>query len=302
MLLSLKRIFKAGWSSFCRNGLLSTATTTIMVITLFVISLLVVINMIGQVAIAALQEKVDISVYFRTDTPSSQILDLKSDLERFDEIQNVEYISRGQALTNFKTRHKDNPIILQSLEELEDNPLEATLNIKARQASFYPAIVGYLEGPKFASMVSKINYEENKEVIDKLSRITGTFSNIVLILSVVFAIIAVLVTFNTIRLTMYSYRQEVEIKRLVGASNWYIRWPFIIEGILYGLFGAIACLAILYLVILLASANLNKFLPQANIEDWFISNLLLIIILELAVGIGLGVISSLIAIRRYLKV
>lgn len=297
----LKRILKAGKNNFLRNGYLSIATISIIVVTLFVISFLVIINLVGHRALAVLEEKVDVSVYFRTDVTESQILNLKDDLERFDEIKKIVYISRGEALTKFRQIHKDNPVLLQSLEELDDNPLEATLNIRARDISFYQAIVGFLEGPKYAEIISKINYEENREVINKLSRITDTVRRFALILSILFAIIAVLVTFNTIRLTIYTFQQEVEIMRLVGAGNWFIRWPFIIEGILYGLFAAVICLGMLYLFTSLISTKLTGFLPGIDIGDVFISNLLLIIALEIAAGVCLGVISSLIAIRRYLK-
>ena len=111
-----------------------------------------------------------------------------------------------------------------------DNPLEASLNIKAKLIDNYESIASFLESTRFSAMVDTVNYRQNQKVIEKLSSILSTVRNSGFIAILVLGFIAVLVTFNTIRLKIYSMREEIGVMRLVGASNWYIRGPFIIEG------------------------------------------------------------------------
>ncbi|MAG44600.1 hypothetical protein CL633_01795 [bacterium] len=299
MFITFYRVLKTAFKNFWRNSWLSLATIGIMIITLLIISSLVIINVIADSALLSLQDKIDISVYFNLNTSEQEILKTKTELLNLPEIKDIEYISREQAVVNFTEKHKGNNLLLESLAELDENPLEATLNIKAQQASMYSAILTFLD-QKYSSIISKVRADKN--VIEKFNNITGTLRKTGFILSAIFAVLAVLITFNTIRLAIYTYKREVEIMRLVGASNWYIRWPFIIEGILYGIFGVWICVLILYLVVRFISPKIIVFLPEMNLLSYFHSHLWLIIGMQLLIAIGLGVTSSFIAIRRYLKV
>lgn len=274
-----------------------------MVLTLFIFGSLFFLNIATNTALNALQEKIDISVYFKLDTPEAKILKIKSELLALPEVKKINYVSQEQALLNFREKHQENALINQSLEELDENPLEASLNIKAQNTSFYNAINSFLETSKFSPLISKINYQENREeIIERFNAISSAVRKGALILSLIFALIAVLVIFNVIRLAIYNSRREIEIMRLVGASNWFIRGPFIINGLLYGFFGALICLVFLYLAVQIASPKLTNFLPQTDLIWYFHTHFLLVIGLIFLTGIGLGIISSLIAIRRYLKI
>lgn len=299
MFITFYRVLKTGFKNFFRNSWLSLATISIMVITLLIISSLVILNILADSALLSLQDKIDISVYFNLDTQEANILKVKNELLELPEIKEIEYVSREQALVIFRENNKDNPMLLESLEELDSNPLEATLNIKAKQANMYDAILSFVNN-RYLGIISKIEADQN--VIGRFNNITSILRKSGFILSTIFAILAILVIFNTIRLAIYTYKKEVEIMRLVGASNWYIRWPFIVEGVLYGVFGVWLCLGILYLGIRFISPKLMGFLPELNLLDYFHSHIWTIIGLQLAVGVGLGVASSVIAVRRYLKV
>ncbi len=302
MWVSLKRVLKSGTLSFWRNRWVSSATIGVMVITLALITSLIVMSAITGAVLDDLEEKVDITVYFNLDTPEKDILQVKEELEAFPEVKVVEYVSREEALAKFSETHRENPLITQSLEELGDNPLEASLNIKARVISEYESIASFLEGRRFSSIIDTVNYRENQKVIERLSSIINIVRKTGFLLSIILAVVAVLVAFNTIRLTIYSLREEIGVMRLVGASNWYIRGPFVIEGVIYGVIASIISIIILAIGINLVSGKLVGFLPGITLSGYFFGNFWEILLIQTAIGVVLGTISSLIAVRRYLRI
>lgn len=298
----LIRILKSGWINFWRNKWLSIATISIMVLTIFVMSGLVVINVLGQTILENLQDKIDVSVYLKSEVEESEIAKIRSDLMFLDEVRSVEYISSEEALNKFKEKHQDNPTLMQSLKELGVNPLQPSLNIKAQLASQYESIVKFLEQGRYKNLIDKINYQQNKELIERLLKFSSTVQRIGIIISLILALIAGLVTFNTIRLTMYNWREEISVMRLVGASDWYIRGPFLIEGMLYGVLAAFFTLIIFYPLLYFLSPKITSFIPGSDIFYWFKVNFWQVFLFQVIIGILLGGLSSLLAIRRYLKV
>lgn len=301
MFIKFKRVIKWGLKNFWRNGWLSTATISIMSLTLLVITILLMVNVVANAVLQNLESKIDISVYFKLETSETDILNVKSQLEKLEEVEEVNYTSQEEALINFKERHKDNPILLQSLEELDANPLEASLNIKAKETSQYVSINQFLESVYYQDLIDKVNYMQNKEVIEKLSKIIIDVKTGGLVLTLLLTLIVFLVTFNAIRLAIYSSREEINVMRLVGAGNWFIRGPFIVEGVLYGIIATVVTLIVLYPVFYFISPKLSGFLPIENIFSYFKSNLLAFFFLLLAIGVILGAFSSFIAVRKYLK-
>jgi len=302
MLTTLFRIIKYGFLGFWRNGWLSTATLSIIVLALLVFEGLIISNVLTKTALTSLQEKIDISVYFKSNTSEDDILKIKKSLESLAEVKGVEYISRDRALEIFKERHKDDPTITQSLEELKENPLLASLNIKAHNPKEYVTIADYLEKADFKVWFEKVTYAQNAIVIERLGRIIDTAEKGGLILIIFLALIAVLITFNTIRLAIYSSREEIGIMRLVGASNSFIRGPYVVEGIIYGLVAGILSVIIALPIIYFVSPYVKIFISEMNLWLYFTSNLIGILGYQLLFGVGLGVISSVIAIRKYLRI
>lgn len=302
ILTALKRVIKSGLNSFWRNRWISTATIGVMVITLGLITGLFLISVVAGSILSDLEDKVDISVYFKLETPASDILKIKSELEGLSDVKGVEYVSREEALAKFQEGHQNNPLIIKSLEELGGNPLEASLNIRAKVIDDYESVASFLESSRFAGLVDTVNYRQNQKVIEKLSSILATVRRSGLAAILVLAIVAVLVTFNTIRITIYSLREEIGVMRLVGASNWYIRGPFIVEGILHGLAASLLTTIIFYPSVLFVSPKVSAFLSGIDLAVYFKNNFFQIFLLQTLVGVALGVISSLIAMRRYLKI
>ena len=289
--------------NYRRNFWLSVAATTIMVITLFIISSLLILNALTSVSLTTIQEKVDISVYFKLTTTEQTIRQIERQVELLPEIKSLTYIPPVEAREKFKELHKDEPLLVESVEQFadEENPFPASFAIRVHDLSNYATIINLFQDQKFTPFVKKIT--DKRDIVERLNRITTGIKNFGLVLTAIFSAITVIVMFNTIRLTIYNRREEIEIMRLVGASNWYIRGPFVIEGILYGVVGALMTSAILYPIILLFSPRISSFLElDLSGFSYFGLNLFELFGLQILAGILLGIISSVIVIRKYLKI
>lgn len=302
MLTALARIIKYGLLGFWRNGWLSMATVSIMLLALIVFEGLIIFSVFTKTVLEILQDKIDISIYFKINTPEDEMLKIKKSLESLAEVKKIEYISRDQALEIFKARHADESIVSKSLEELEENPLLASLNIKANNSKQYANIASRLDASDFKESFENVTYTQNALVIERLSRIVDTAEKGGLILIVFLALISVLVTFNTIRLAIYSSREEIGIMRLVGASNAFIRGPYAVEGIIYGFLGGILSVIVAAPVVYFGAPYLKVLVPEMNLWEYFTSHIFRLIGYQLLFGVGLGIISSSIAIRKYLRI
>jgi len=302
MLTSFKKIFKFGWENFSRNKGLFFATIFITVITSSLISGLFILNGATEHLIASIQEKVDISVYFSSYATEEEIFDIEEKLAKIPEVKDIEYISKEEALYLFKERHKNNPVIIESLEEIGENPLAAHLNIKAWEASQYEQISGFLEGGPFNGVIDKVDYYQNKTIIDRIFSITSTIERASLFFIAVSSILAVLITFNTVRLGIMNFKEEISVMRLVGASNWFIRGPFAVQGFISGIIATIVTVIIFSVGCWFLSPKIGNVVSEFNLFSYFQANIFAIIGIQLGTSLLLGIIPSLIAIRKYLKV
>lgn len=293
-------IFKNGWNNFIRNSYLSIGTIGVMSLSIILAISLIGLRFLTSEVTVDLQDKVDVSVYFKTEAQEEEILKVKDNVSKLEEVKSVVYISRDQALTDFKERHAKDDLIQESLRQLEVNPLGASLNILAKDASKYAAIVETIEKSQQRPAIDSINYYENKTVIDKIQNISKSIDNWGLLATILLATIAIFITFNTIRLTIYNQRKEIEIMKLVGASSKQVRGPYLVEGMLYGIFAALIGLTATYPIVLLLSAKINSF-TSVDIGTYFIHNVVQIALIAFVFGILLGMFSSTIAIRKYLK-
>jgi len=301
MIFLLKRITRAGWLNFIRNSGISFATCFIIGMTIFLIVSLFLLRDVTQFLIQNLQEKIDISVYFKETAPEEDILKLKEEIAKIPEVKSVEYISRVEALDHFIQRYKNNPVVMESLNEV-GNPLLPALNIKAWQANQFTAVTSFLENVPQKDLIDKVDYYQRKPVIERIFSMATTINVIGIIFSIILATIAILVTFNQIRLAIYSSREEISVQRLVGASNWFIRGPFLVQGAISGVIAAIATLFVFTLAVFLLSPKFEILFTGLNIFNTFLSKLWLFLLIQILIGIILGVLSSIIAIRKYLEV
>ena len=278
-----------------------------MTVTLFVIGSLIFTGTLLRTSIDALKDKVDVNVYFLTSAPEEDILSLKKSLEALPEVAKVEYVSREQALVDFKERHQDDQLTLQSLNELGDNPLGAALNIKANDAANYESIAKFLDqggrliGDGKTPIIDKVNYYQNKIAIDKLIRVTSSAQTLGLFVILFFAAVSILITYNTIRLTIFISKDEVSVMRLMGASGRYISARFLLQAALYGIAAATIALITFYPVTYWLGPKTADFFFGVNVFRYYLDNFPQIFLLIFGSGIVLGVASSFLAVRRYLN-
>ena len=302
--INLKRIFKAGFVSFFRNMFVSLSSILIMVVTLFVIGNIIFSSALLRSSLDTIRDKVDINVYFITAAQETDILALKKTLEGMPEVAQVEYVSRDQALENFKSRHENDQITLQALDELGNNPLGAVLNIKAKETSQYESIANFLNQQNLArgdgSIIDKVNYYQNKEAIDRLTSLINSGEKVGLLLAIVFTLISVLITFNTIRLVIFTAKDEISIMQLVGANRMYVRGPFVVGGILYGVVAGVVTLILFYPFTFWLNKYTETFFAGSGIFSYYLSNFGQLFLVIMGSGIAIGAISSYLAVRRYL--
>lgn len=295
------RIIYYGVKNFIRNGWPSVATVGTMIIALSVFLTLILFNVITNKAIELVQDKIDISVYFKQTTSEDDILNIKQSLESLNEVKSVEYVSKDKALEIFKQTHKDDETIIQAINELNTNPLVASLNIKAKDPSQYALIANYLSSPNLEKFIDSLSYSKNQIVIDRLVAIIHNVNQAGFAITLVLAFVAGLVIFNTIRLAIYSNREEIAIMRAVGASNMFIRGPYLVGGILAGIISALIGIILAIPIVYGVSPYLKIFIPNLNIFSYFISNIFTLTLYQLAFGVLIGAFSSFFAVRRYLK-
>lgn len=298
-----KRITKAGFVSFWRNGFVSLSSVLIITVTLFSLGGIMFAGALLNSSLAEIKAKVDVNVYFVTTAAESDILALKKKLESLPEVATVQYISREQALANFKDKHTGDEVTLQALAELGDNPLGAILNIKAKQTSQYEGIAKFLdsESGTAGTFIDKINYYQNKTAIDTLTKMIDGGTKVAIALSLVLFLISILIVFNTIRLAIYIAREEISVMRLVGASNRFVRGPFIVSGVMYGVLSALITLILFYPATYWVSRVTGTFFSGFSLFAYYLGNLPGIGGIILGAGALLGAVSSYLAVRKYLR-
>lgn len=302
MFLTITRTFKAALKSFIRNSWLSAGTTGILMLSLYVVGILVLVTFASNSILENIQQKANISIYFKPDVAEEAIGQIKGDLEKDVDIQSVEYISKEKALEDFKQNNANEQIILDSLKEIGDNPLLSSLVVRAKDPNLYQKIYENISQARFKDEMSRINYGKNKEVIDKLNTLINSVKKIGLILEALLIVISVLIIYNAVRLSIYSRRHEIEIMRLVGASNSFIRLPYVFEGILYGAIASLISMLLLFLTVKSVSSYVLAVAPATNVTYFYLNSFWKLFALQFFGGIFIGVASSWISMRKYLRV
>lgn len=305
--IQIKRMFRTGFINFWRDGIISLASVLVMTITLFTLGFIIFSGAILKASLLELQNKVDINVYFVPDAPESEILLLERSIKALPEVKETEYVSRDQALSDFESRHENDQLTLQALQELGYNPFGASINVRAKETSQYESIAKFLEGKNALSsaesrIVEKINYNQNKSAIQRLTKIIDASQKLGAAITVILGLISILITFNTIRLAIYTYRDEIGVMRLVGASRRYIRGPFVVAGVMYGLAAGLMAMVVYYPVSLWLGRATENFFGGLNVADYYVNHFFEIFLILVGAGVMLGAISSYLAVRKYLNV
>jgi cell division transport system permease protein len=303
MFHSFGRVIKFSVQDVYRNIWLSLVTVIILILALFTVNMLLVVKVIGQAAVEAIKEKIDINLFLKTDAPEEAILALKAKLQAFPEIKEITYISKAEALTRFENEYRDNPEVLAALRELGKNPLTPTLVIKPTDLAVFDSLLVRLNGLEDEIIESR-NFTNYKAMLDKVNGITDKVSEAGLVLSVIFILIAFLVIYNAVRVTIYTHQREITIMRLVGASNGFIQMPFLLSSIIYTVMGIGAIMLIFYPFLRLLQPYLETFFVGYNIDivDYFYGRWHVIFGIQFAAAALINIFASWIAVRKYSRV
>jgi len=298
---TLIRITKTALNSLWRNRWLSLAATLIMVLTLFTVSFFTCLLLMVNSTTTLLRSKVDISVYFHDSVSNDQIFSIENTLLARSDVKSVDYISKEKALEIWRSQNTDNTQLRDIIND-QYNPLPRSLGIKTDQPEELDAINTFLSSADFKPLIKEISYRKNKDLVDRLIKITTFIKYVGWVLSALFVIISVLIIYNTIRLTIYARSEEIEIMKLVGASDWYVQGPFILEGVVYGILAAIISSLILYITARLALPAAGNYLGVTNVSTLLANiSFAVVVLVQLAAGVVLGTVCSVFAVKKHLK-
>ncbi|MDO8668035.1 MAG: permease-like cell division protein FtsX [bacterium] len=302
-LLSILRVIKFSLQDFVRNIWLSVITIIIIVLALISVNLLLVVKVLGTATVNAVKEKVDISLYLKSESEESRILALRSKISSLGSVQEVIYISKQEAIDSFREKHKNNPEILAALLELGRNPLSPSLVIKPKDINNYEELIVSLNKID-DQLIESRNFDDHRAMLAKVNDITEKASRVGLAISLLFILITILVVYNTVRVAIYTHKREIGIMKLVGASNWFIRAPYLISGIIYGFLGVVAIIIILYPLLSFIQPYLEVFFYgfKVNILEYYNSNFFTIFGLEFLAVTLVNFLASLVAVGKYSKV
>src|SRR5262245_58964643 len=301
-MISFFRVFRNGFINFWRNIWLSAAATLVMTITLVILSILLFVFVIAGYALNSARERVDMSIYFKIGLSEKQVFTVRDDLQKNSRVKQVTYVSPEEGLAEFKKRNENKQDILDALSQFDENPIPATLQVKAVTLEDLPTIAESLNTDQYKTIIDKVNYEDNRDLIERLSQILRFIKSFGIALIAIFSLIAVLVIFNTITLTIYNRREEIEIMRLVGATNWYIRGPFLVEAFMYSIMATIITSSILIPLYSRTKPEIAGYFGTADVLNSSYLAVTYLVLMQLAVAIILSVISTGWSMRKYLKI
>jgi cell division transport system permease protein len=306
--VTIKRILRAGLLDFWRNAFVSFASILVMTITLFIVGVTIFTGVILGTALDQLRDKADVNVYFVPNAPEDQILSLQKQVVALPEVASTQYLSQDDALAQFRDRHQNDQLTLQALNELGTNPLGAVLTVKAKDISQYDAIAQFIQqqqesGTGQSSIIDKVNYFDatHRAALDRLIAITNSAQRIGLIVILMLIAMTVAICFNTLRLAIYTSREEIGVMRLVGANQFYIRAPFMVEGVLYGLVSGMVTLLLFYPLTFWLGSVTQNFFGGVNVFSYYVSHFGQFFLIIVGTGVVLGAAASYLAVRRYLK-
>lgn len=301
---SFVRAVNFAFKDFWRNIWLSLVTVTVLILAILSVNVLISLNAISDKVIGSVQEKVDISVFIKPDVEQVEVANLQSRLMKMSEVKEVVFISKNDALEDFKEKHKDDDRILEALKEVEKNPLVDSLIIKATDISEYKNILNFINLDENQEIIKYQNYTDHEKIISRVNAISEKVKQVGIGITAIFVLISILIVFNAIRVMVYTRREEISVMRLVGASSSFIRLPFLLESILYAIFACVIAFVLLYAIFGAIGPYLSVFLESYNFNliEYYNSNFIVIFAGELAVAAILSILSSAVAISRYLKI
>ena len=304
-MLQFWRIIQAGTRNFMRNAWLSTAATAVMTVTLTIVIISFISNLALTSTIKSVTDKIDASVYFANGVTTDQVNGLEQQINATGNVESITYLSKDQAIAAYRDEHKNDASLLAALDVAGADAIPASIQIKAKDPKKLDAIASIVNAPQNKAILdpnAPFSYGGGrKTTIDRIISFSNFFKTIGLAASIIFIIISTLIIFNTIRMAIFTRKDEIEIMKLVGATKWFIRGPFIFEAALYGILATFIAVILSYTLLLGGGPKLSNYIDVNSAISLFRSYPILIIGAELLIGVCIGAFSSMLAMSRYLK-
>jgi cell division transport system permease protein len=302
-MLSIFRVIKFAFQDMFRNISLSLMTVLILVLMLLSINTLVVIRVLTQQATVSVKNQIDVSIFFDPEATDEEVEEIKSYVNSFPEVLEIKYMDEKEVLENFREQHAGNIEILAALDELDENPLGPTMVLKTREPRDYTKIINALNVPEYENIIESKTFGDTEKAIERIDTVTTQVERFSLGLTGLFGIIAFLIIFNTIRIAIYTQRTEISIKKLVGATNWFVRGPYLLESFIFSILSVI----ITYGFLVVTAQFLDPYVSvvfgiDGLLTNYFNSNIIFLFGWQFGAVLALTVISSALAMRKYLRV
>lgn len=307
-MITFGRIIKTGLTNFLRNAWLAAAAMAVMTVTLTIILFSVVTSATFNNTITQINAKIDVSIYLADSTTVDQANKMMEELRKLPEVKQVSYVSKDQALAIFRAGNSTNVALQQAINQT-GNPLPASIKIMPRDPSNIASIERFIKQPSNVALEDPQNpssyHGDQKAAVDKIAHATSIMRRAGIIAVIVFAVISMLIIFNTIQMAIFNRRDELTIMRLLGASTGFIRGPFVVESIMYGIFSALISIALIDILFVASSSALHAsslgLLDINYSNSYFHDHFWMLLGMQLGVGVLIGAGSSILATRRYLK-
>ncbi|PJE76665.1 hypothetical protein COV05_03225 [Candidatus Uhrbacteria bacterium CG10_big_fil_rev_8_21_14_0_10_48_16] len=304
MFVSSYRVSKFAFQNFWRNFWLSIITVSMLLLTLITINILLVMNVVTDRAISLVEDRVEVSVYFYNYTEDTTLSSAVAYLRGLSQVRNVETVSAQEAYEQFVVRHGDDEQIMSSLEELGENPFGPSLIVKAHTVEDFEVIINALDNPQFRDAIREKDFSDYQSIVERIRATSDRVRTFGVALAVVFLLIAILIVFNTVRMGIFIHREEIAIMRLVGASNWFIKAPFLLEMIFLSLIAVGITMVMVYPVVAFLEPQMSVYFgaESSGLVAYFTENGLLIFGGEFLALVLVTLFSTGLAMRKYLKV
>lgn len=302
-MVSFFRVIKFSFQDIGRNLGMSFMTVFILVLMLLSINTLWSVDVLTSEAVKLVKDQVNVSIYFNAIASDKDVTEIKTYLGSFPEVIDVNLQTRDQVLASFQDRHKLSPEVLQALQELGNNPFGPTIVVKTREPKDYKKIIAAISVPEYKDLIEAKSFDEHQDAIDNIQNITNRIEKMGMGLAVLFAIISFLIIFNTIRVAIQTHKMEISIKRLVGASSWFIRGPYLIESLVFTFTSMIILVVVLFVSLRFVDPYLSVVFPNGfSLTNYYNSHILYVFGLQTLAVLVLTVVSSALAMRKQLKV
>lgn len=278
-----------------RNLLMSVAAVSTVTISLLLLGGVLLLGLVVENMTRSWEAKVEVSIFLLDDATEGEVQALTQTLTDMNEVTNVDYVSKADAFEEFKEQWADQPEFWQNLPE---DALPASLRVKLTDAEYAEPVATVMEG---APGVDDVRF--GGEIIRRLLQVNSLLRTITFVMSLVLLIASAALIANTIRVAIYARRDEIGIMKLVGATNWFIRVPFMMEGVFAALVGAVIAGTIVWLSDLLLFSRMGDALPfLANVVSFSNGEIFWVLGILAGVGALVGLVGSSMALRRFLEV